>query len=63
MITCTREMLANPHPDLTEQQKLDYNRWVALLSYLNRYSADSAWLKDLLSTNFPAATIFESNYE
>ena len=60
VITCTQEMLANPHPDLTEQQKLDYNRWLAIL---NRYSADSAWLKDLLSTNFPAAPIFKSNYE
>ena len=62
-VNFTQEMLTNPSPDLSEEQKRDYNRWVALLSYLNRYSADSAWLKDLLSTHFAAAPIFSPDYE
>ena len=57
------QRLTDPGPDLTDAEKREYNRWVALHSYLTKYTADAAWLKDLLSTHFPTAVIFETNYE
>ena len=57
------QKLTHPKPNLSEEQKLDYNRWVALHSYLSKYAADSGWLKDLLSTHFENVPIFDSDYE
>ena len=62
-LTFIAQRLTNPRTDLNEEEKREYNRWVALHSYLNKYSADSGWLKDLISTHFDTAPIFLPNYE